>query len=91
MGMTPEQMGDLVAQHFGFEATADVDGVMGTLSADAQHEVTPPPVGERADSSEMRSYYEILSNAIKRESVTPQRRLYGQGQGSLIDETLWHG
>ncbi|MDN5849308.1 MAG: hypothetical protein L0H63_06655 [Nitrococcus sp.] len=89
MSMTPEQMDDLVAQHFGFEATDDVDGVMGTLSAGAQHQIIPPPVGERTDSSEMRSYYEILSNAIKRASVTPLRRLYGQG--SLIDETLWHG
>jgi hypothetical protein len=87
--MTPEEMDQLVDEHFGFEATDDIDGVMGTLSADAEHEVIPSPVGALHDHSAMRSYYEMLFNDLKGESVTPLRRLYGQD--FLIDETLWHG
>jgi ketosteroid isomerase-like protein len=37
----------------------------------------------------MRSYYELLFEAVKGESVTPLRRLYGED--FVVDETLWHG
>lgn len=42
-------MDQLVNEHFGFEATDDVDGVVGTLSDDAEHEVIPSPVGALND------------------------------------------
>lgn len=89
MSMTPAEMDRLVDEHFGFEATDDVDGVMATLSADARHEVIPSPVGELTEPAQMRSYYEMLFNDVRGESVTPLRRLYGED--FLIDETLWHG
>lgn len=89
MSMTPAEMDRLVDEHFGFEATDDVDGVMATLSLDARHEVIPSPVGELTEPSQMRSYYEMLFNDVRGESVTPLRRLYGED--FLIDETLWHG
>ena len=38
MTMTREQMDQLVDEHFNYEATDDVDGVMSTLSAGAEHE-----------------------------------------------------
>jgi ketosteroid isomerase-like protein len=66
-----------------------VDGVVGTLSENAEHEVIPSPVGALTDKAKMRSYYEMLFSSIKGESVTPLRRLYGDD--FLIDETLWHG
>jgi ketosteroid isomerase-like protein len=89
VSMTPEQMDALVNEHFNFEATDDIDGVMGTLSEDAEHEVIPSPVGALTEPAKMRSYYEMLFNDLKGESVTPLRRLYGPD--FLIDETLWHG
>lgn len=89
MSMTPEQMDELVNAHFNFEATDDIDGVMGTLAAEAEHEVIPSPVGALTDPAKMRSYYEMLFRDLKGESVTPLRRLYGED--FLIDETLWHG
>ena len=89
MSMTREQMDQLINEHFGFEAADDVDGVVGTLSENAEHEVIPSPVGVLTDKAKMRSYYEMLFSSIKGESVTPLRRLYGED--FLIDETLWHG
>jgi ketosteroid isomerase-like protein len=89
MSMTREQMDQLINEHFGFEAADDVDGVVGTLSENAEHEVIPSPVGALTDKAKMRSYYEMLFSSIKGESVTPLRRLYGED--FLIDETLWHG
>ena len=89
MGLTPEEMDQLVNEHCQFEATDDVDGVVGTLDDEAEHEVIPSPVGTLTDRAQMRSYYEMLFSSIKGEGVTPIRRLYGDD--FLVDETLWHG
>lgn len=76
-------------EHFGYEATDDVDGVMSTLTHDAEHEVIPSPVGVLTDRAEQREFYEFLFGSLKGESVTPVRRLYGED--FLVDETMWHG
>jgi ketosteroid isomerase-like protein len=89
MRMSPEQMDQVVNDHFNFEATDDVDGVLATLTEDAEHEVIPSPVGVVTDPAERRAYYEMLFGAIDGEDVTPLRRLYGED--FLIDETMWHG
>ena len=87
--LTREQMDDLVNQHFMFEATNDVDGVMSTLAEGAEHEVVPSPVGAITDRAAQRNFYENLFRDLDGESVTPIRRLYGDD--CLIDETLWTG
>ena len=89
MGMTREQMDQLVNEHFNYEATDDVDGVMASLTEDAQHEVIPSPVGALTDRAKMRAYYEMLFGDVKGENVTPVRRLYGED--FLVDETIGHG
>jgi ketosteroid isomerase-like protein len=89
MGVTHEEMDDLVNRHFGFEATDDVDGVMSTLADGAEHEVIPSPVGAIDDPAEQRAYYELLFSSITGESVERIRRYYGED--FLVDETLWHG
>ena len=89
MAMTRKEMDDLVDAHFGFEAADDVDGVLGTLAAGAEHEVIPSPYGAVRDPSEQRAYYELLFRSIEGERVEPLRRYYGDG--FLVDETLWHG
>jgi ketosteroid isomerase-like protein len=86
---TREQMDQIVGQHFMFEATDDIEGVMGTLTEDAEHEVIPSPVGALTDRAKMRAYYAMLFNALEGESVTPLRRLYGED--FVVDETIWHG
>jgi ketosteroid isomerase-like protein len=89
MSMTREQMDQLINQHFAFEATDDVDGVMSSLADGAQHEVIPSPVGALDDPAKIRAFYQMLFGALDGESVTPVRRLYGED--FLIDETIWHG
>jgi ketosteroid isomerase-like protein len=87
--MTREQMDQVVNDHFGYEATDDVDGVLATLTEDAEHEVIPSPMGPLSDRTEMREYYKMLFSSVQGESVTPVRRLYGDD--FLVDETIWHG
>jgi uncharacterized protein len=89
MTMTREQMDQVVADHFNYEATDDVDGVMSTLSEGAEHEVVPSPMGAVTDRAQQRSYYEMLFRDIDGQDVTPVRRYYGED--FLIDETVWHG
>jgi ketosteroid isomerase-like protein len=89
MSMTPQQLDQLVDEHFGFEAADDVDGVMATLTEDAEHEVIPSPVGALTDPTRQRAFYEMLFECCEGSSVTPIRRLYGEN--FVIDETLWHG
>lgn len=87
--MTREEMDRVVNDHFHYEATDDVPGVMSTLTEDAEHEVIPSPVGALKDREKQRAYYEMPFDALDGESVTPLRRYYGED--FLIDETLWHG
>ena len=87
--MTREEMDALVDEHFRFEATDDVDGVMGTLADGAVHEVIPSPVGELDDPAAQRTYYEMLFRSLTGERVEPLRRYYGEGV--VVDESNWHG
>jgi uncharacterized protein len=89
MGLTPAEMDRVIDEHFGYEARDDVDGVMASLAAQAEHEVVPSPVGTLHDPAQIRAYYERLFGSVKGESVTPIRRLYGDG--FVVDETLWSG
>jgi ketosteroid isomerase-like protein len=87
--MTTQEMDQIVNEHFQYEATDDIAGVMGSLSDDAEHEVIPSPVGPLHDQSRIRAFYEMLFKDLKGEGVTPVRRLYGED--FIVDETIWHG
>jgi ketosteroid isomerase-like protein len=84
-----DQYDRLINEHFGYEATDDVDGVVASLAEEAEHHVVPSPVGVLHDKDQIRGYYEMLFNDVKGESVTPVRRLYGEG--FVVDEAIWHG
>ena len=89
MGLSHADMDRLIDEHFGYEARDDVDGVMASLAPSVEHEVVPSPVGALYDPAAIRAYYTRLFGAVRGESVTPIRRLYGDG--FMVDETLWHG
>jgi ketosteroid isomerase-like protein len=89
MGLDRTGMDRIIDEHFGYEARDDVDGVMASLAPDVEHEVVPSPVGALRDPQQIRAYYERLFGSVKGESVTPIRRLYGDG--FVVDETLWSG
>jgi uncharacterized protein len=89
MGMTRQQMDELVNRHFGFEAADDVDGVLASLADEVRHEVVPSPMGAQSDKRGIGEFYRMLFADLKGEGVTPLRRLYGED--FLVDEALWHG
>lgn len=89
MGMTRQQMDQLINEHFGYEAKDDVDGVLASLAEEVRHEVVPSPMGEQTGKAGIRRFYEMLFQDLKGEGVTPIRRLYGED--FVVDETLWRG
>jgi len=89
MNPTPQQIDEIINQHFMYEATDDVDGVVASLAPGAEHEVIPSPYGVLREPAGIRQFYERLFADLKGEGVTPVRRLYGEG--FVVDETVWHG
>ncbi len=89
MMMRQEDMDRAVDEHFMFEASDDLDGVMASLADEVEHEIIPSPVGIQNDRDRVRAYYAALFEAVKGESVTPIRRFYGAD--FVVDETMWHG
>jgi hypothetical protein len=82
-------MDEIINQHFLYEATDDVAGVVGSLADKVEHEVVPSPMGMQTDRAKIASFYKMLFADLKGERVTPLRRLYGKD--FVIDESLWHG
>ena len=89
MSTSPEQIDRIINEHFMFEATDNVDGVLGSLTPDAEHEVISSPFGAIRGRERIRPFYEMLFGDLKGEGVTPIRRLYGDD--FVVDETMWHG
>jgi hypothetical protein len=91
MALTREQMDDRVNEHFTYEATDDIDGVVATFTDEEglYHEAVPSPVGRLHSLDQVKAYYEMLFPSIRGESVTPIMRLYGDD--FVVDETLWTG
>lgn len=87
--MTPHQMDEIINQHFRYEATDDVAGVVGSLAEKIEHEVVPSPMGMQTDRAKIASFYSMLFADLRGERVTPLRRLYGKD--FVVDESLWHG
>ncbi len=87
--MTPERMDQIINQHFMYEATDDVAGVVASLADGAEHEVIPSPAGVQTDRAGITNFYKMLFADLRGEGVTPLRRLYGKN--FVVDETLWRG
>jgi hypothetical protein len=45
MALTHSQMDAKLDEHFGFEARDDVEGVLGTLTPDVEHDIVGSPGG----------------------------------------------
>lgn len=86
---TREQLDQLINDHFRYEATDDVDGVMSTFVEDGEHEMIGVPGGLRHGKPTIRRFYETLFPSIEGEGVTPVKRYYGDN--FVVDESLWTG
>jgi hypothetical protein len=87
--MSREKMDQLVNDHFKYEATDDVEGVLGTMTEDAEHQVVGGPDGPLRGKAALRRFYERLFADLRGERVEPVMRLYGDD--FLIDETILIG
>jgi ketosteroid isomerase-like protein len=83
------EMDRIVDEHFVYEATDDVEGVLGTLTDDVQHHVVGSPWGPLSGKAAVRPLYEAIFADLKGESVEPVARWYGDD--FVVDETMWTG
>ena len=89
MALTKQAVDRLIDQHFMYEATDNVEGVVASLAPGAEHHVVPSPYGITTDAGKIREFYATMFADLKGEGVTPVRRLYGDG--FVVDEAIWQG
>jgi hypothetical protein len=82
-------MDRVVNEHFMYEATDDVEGVLATLTDDVEHHVVGSPWGPLTGKDAARPFYEQLFADLKGEGVEPVGRWYGDD--FLVDDTRWTG
>jgi hypothetical protein len=87
--MERARMDRLIDEHFGYEASDDVDGVLATLADDVTHHIVGSPYGEQHGRSAVRPLYEELFGALHGEGVEGLGRWYGDG--FVVDESMWTG
>ena len=89
MSLTQQQMDEVIARHFEFERTDDVDGVVSTLSDDVTHDIVGWPTGPVKGPQNARKFYEALFPDIADGHVKSNWRLYGDN--FVVDESYWQG
>lgn len=89
MTLTPAQMDAKIDEHFAYEGNDDVKGVLATLAPDAIHDVVGWPKGPSRGREAAQGFYEAMFADLSESTVTPTRRLYGDG--FLVDESVWKG
>lgn len=89
MTLTPAQMDSKIDEHFGYEASDNIEGVLSTLAPDAAHDIVGWPAGPTHGRQNARPFYTQMFADLAESKVTVLRRLYGPN--FLIDESLWEG
>ena len=89
MALTRTEMDRKIDQHFRFEATDDVEGVLATLAPDVEHDIVGAPSGPTHGRDGARPFYEALFGDLSDGRVECLRRLYGTD--FLVDESIWRG
>ena len=89
MSTTRQAMDRIVDDHFMYEATANLEGVLGTYTDDPVHQVVGGPDGLLRGKPAIRGFYERLFPALKGERAEPVSRLYGEG--FIVDESILIG
>lgn len=87
--VSPQHMDRMMDEHFRFEASDDVAGVLSTLDTDAVHDIVGFPTGPTVGREDARSFYEQMFADLQGGKVTPVKRYYGED--FLVDESVWEG
>ncbi|HXI03313.1 MAG TPA: ester cyclase [Candidatus Saccharimonadales bacterium] len=89
MALTHEEMDRKMDEHFGYEHSDNVEGVLATLAEDVRHDIVGWPKGPSHGRASTRGFYETLFADLSEGSTKTIRRLYGDG--FLVDESMWKG
>jgi predicted ester cyclase len=87
--MTPEQMNHKIDEHFRYEASDDVQGVLRTLAEDVEHDVVGWPGGATQGRDAARAFYEQTFADLADGRAETVRRLHGHN--FVVDESIWRG
>ena len=89
MTLTPAEMDRKIDEHFHYEASDDVEGVLATLAPDVIHDIVGMPTGPALGHDQTRGFYEQLFADISDGKVNVIKRLYGEN--FMVDESVWEG
>ena len=89
MALTREQMDKMIDEHFGYEASDNVEGVLSTLAEDVVHDIVGSPTGPTSGRESARPFYEGMFADLEAGKVTCVKRLYGEN--FLVDDSVWEG
>lgn len=89
MAMTRAEMDRRMDEHFRFEATDNIEGVLKTLAPDVEHDVVGWPTGPAHGRDAAKPFYDALFADLSDGKVECLRRFYGED--FLVDESLWKG
>ncbi|HVY89897.1 MAG TPA: ester cyclase [Hyphomonadaceae bacterium] len=89
MALTARQMDQKLDEHFHFEASDNVEGVLATLTPDVEHDIVGSPTGPTHGRENARGFYENLFADLSDGKVKSLKRLYGDG--FMVDESMWTG
>ncbi len=89
MALTRRQMDAKMDEHFNFEASDNVEGVLATLDTDVEHDIVGYPTGPTHGRDAARGFYEGLFADLSDSKLETIRRYYGED--FLVDESQWSG
>ena len=89
MALTQQQMDRKLDEHFAFEATDNIEGVLATLTDDVEHDIVGWPTGPVKGRAGVRPFYEALFADLADGEVRSLRRYYGDN--FMVDDSLWTG
>lgn len=87
--LTNQQMDARMDEHFGFEASDNVNGVLQTLTENVEHDIVGWPSGPTYGREAARSFYDALFHDLSDSKFETIRRLYGEN--FMVDESRWSG
>jgi predicted ester cyclase len=89
MHLSPAAMDRKIDEHFEFEASDNIEGVLATLAPGAVHDIVGWPDGPSRTPERIRAFYEQLFADLAESRVSVVKRLYGDR--FMVDESLWEG
>lgn len=89
MAISRAEMDRKIDEHFSYEASDNVAGVLATLAPEVEHDIVGSPTGPTHGPEAARGFYEALFADLSDGRIAVQKRLYGET--FLVDESVWSG